>query len=149
MIRPLALFVIGAFLGAGVGYFAAIPPAPSHDHASHTDMAHDHTVMAQWDPSLPAPTIALETTADMGADLNLHIITTGFTFAPEQVNGPVTPGTGHAHIYVNGVKFARAYSPWMQVTDVPEGATIRVTLNANDHAAYAIGNTPIAAEITP
>ena len=84
----------------------------------------------------------------MGSAQNLHIMTTGFVFAPEQVNGPVTPGTGHAHIYVNGTKIARAYSAWFHLGDLPAGATIRVTLNANDHSHWAVDGTPLIEEIT-
>jgi hypothetical protein len=82
----------------------------------------------------------------MEKNLNLHILTEGFVFAPEQVNGPTSQGVGHAHVYVNGEKIMRAYSAWVHLTDVPAGATVRVTLNANDHSGWAFEGDPIAAE---
>lgn len=120
-----------------------------HGHGDDTTKAaghHDHGKMTAWEGT--APQLALELTPDMGTNLNLHITADGFTFAPEQVNGPVTTGTGHAHVYVNGTKVARAYGPWMHLENVPEGAVIRVTLNANDHSAWAVDGTILMAEVT-
>ena len=116
------------------------------DHAAHGDAGHDHSTMTPWIGT--APTLALELTPDIGRNVNLHILADGFTFTPEQVNGPVTKGTGHAHVYVNDVQVARAYSAWMHIKDVPTGAVVRVTLNANDHSAWAVDGEMLVAEIT-
>lgn len=150
-IKPFILLGIGLIFGAGIGIVIAPgdTPKPAHDHASHSDAAHDHSETTMWDASLPTPEITLELLPDGDTSRNLHIITTGFTFAPQLVNGQVTPGTGHAHVYINGVKFGRAYGPWLQLTGIPEGPlTVRVTLNANDHTSYMAGGEMLAAEIT-
>lgn len=147
--RPLALFLIGLAFGGVAGFLGAGGMGGmGHDHMGQSGGEHAHDPNALTDWVGDAPQMALMLSPDMGADLNLHIMAPGFTFAPEQVNGPVTSGTGHAHVYVNGEKVARAYGPYLHLTDVPAGAAIRVTLNANDHTAWAISGQPIAAEIT-
>jgi len=145
--RALILLVIGLIYGATGGFLAAGGLGPSsHDHAGHSDADHDHSALTQWEGD--APTLDLAVSPDIGTAINLQVLTTGFTFAPEQVNGPVTPRAGHVHIYINGEKVRRAYSEWVHLTDVPKSATIRVTLNANDHTGWALDGQPIAAEIT-
>lgn len=147
--RSLLLFVIGLIFGTTGGFLVAGGMGESshdHDHAGHSDAAHDHSALTPWDGDEPRLDLIL--LPDMGSNLNMHILTEGFVFAPEQVNGPNTQGTGHAHVYVNGEKALRAYSAWVHLTDVPEGATVRVTLNANDHTGWAFNGEPIAAEAT-
>ncbi len=145
--RNLLVLIIGLFFGAGMGFvIAGGTGTPAHDHAGHSDTAHDHTALAQW--AGPPPTLDIALTQDLGHALNLQIIADGFSFAPEQVNGPLTQGTGHAHVYIDGVKYARAYGPWMHLAMVPAGATVRVTLNANNHSVWAIDGTPLAVQAT-
>lgn len=144
--RALILFVIGLIFGITGGFLAAGGLGPSsHDHAGHSDAAHDHSSLTPWQGD--APRLDLIALPDMNGAINLHILTTDFVFAPEQVNGPVTNGTGHAHVYVNGEKIMRAYGAWLHLPDVQSGATIRVTLNANDHSGWSVDGQPIAAEI--
>lgn len=146
--RALILFVIGIAFGTAGGFLAAGglgDTAHAHDHAGHADASHDHDSLTPWDG--PAPELQLDLTPDTGSALNLHILTSGFAFTPEAVNGSPLPGTGHAHVYVNGVKVARAYGPYMHLPDVPHGAVIRVTLNANDHTVWGLSGQPIATEV--
>jgi len=145
--RALIVFVIGLVFGVTGGFLAAGGLGPSsHDHAGHDDANHDMLALTDW--SGAAPNLGLALMADNDSAVNLHIQTTGFAFAPEQVNGPVTQASGHAHIYINGEMVRRAYGPWVHLTDVPTGAKIRVTLHANDHAGWALNGKPIAAEAT-
>lgn len=149
MSRPAILLATGLVFGTGLGFLLG---AGAGQHAPH-DMVHDHAahdhgggahVMIEADS--PAPTLTLTIHPDGPQSRNLHIGVTGFTFAPEAVNGPHIPGEGHAHIYVNNVKFARAYAPWVLLDALPKGIhTVRVTLNANDHSVLATGGTPIEA----
>ena len=147
--RSLLLFVIGLIFGTTGGFLVAGGMGESshaHDHTGHGDLHHDKMAPTAWDGD--APRLDLILLPDMGSNLNLHILTEGFVFAPEQVNGPNNQGTGHAHVYVNGEKVMRAYSAWVHLTDVPEGATVRVTLNANDHSHWTLDGNYIAAETT-
>ena len=144
--RSLILLVIGLFFGTGIGFILNMPQT-AHDHAGHSDMAHDASAMHAWEG--PAPTLNIyATNFEKSRDIDLQIVTSNFEWAPERVNGQSFPKMGHAHVYVNGEKVLRAYGEWLQIPNVPEGATIRVVLNANDHSAWAINGQPIAAEIT-
>ncbi|MFT4914355.1 MAG: hypothetical protein ACI85V_000128 [bacterium] len=144
--RLLALFIIGLTFGFGGGFLVAGGMGPSsHDHAGHGDTDHDMSMLVPWEG--PAPDLSLEVTQELGDFVNLHIIADGFTFTPETVNLDPTPGTGHAHIYVDGIKIARVYGPWFHVENVAPGQTIRVTLNADNHALWGIDDHPIVAEI--
>jgi hypothetical protein len=144
--RALLLFVIGLAFGAAGGFIGAGGMGPSsHDHAGHSDAGHDHSAMLAWDG--PVPTLDLSLTPD-GSGVNLMIDVTGFRFAPAAVNGPATPGEGHAHIYVNGEKVRRIYAPFAHLEMVQPGDVIRVTLNANSHEGYMGTDGPLVAEIT-
>ncbi len=71
--------------------------------------------------------------------VNVHIQPRGFTFTPENADMPHVEGEGHAHIYVDGKKVGRAYTPWMHVGGVSPGEhTVRVTLNSNSHGDYTV-----------
>lgn len=150
MTRPLLLFVIGLVFGTGLGFLlAGGGPEASHDHAAHSDTGEGH--MAQdslTDWTGPAPTLSLALTPDMDGAMNLHILAEGFTFTPQDVNTAPVPGTGHAHVYVNGTKIGRAYSPWFHIPQIAPGDLVRVTLSANDHSLWASARQPLATEVT-
>ncbi|WP_299849026.1 hypothetical protein [uncultured Roseovarius sp.] len=152
MSRPLALLAIGLLLGTGLGFLLAAstqmdlpPPQDSvHDHTAHDHQGPSHDTITET--TSPHPTLTLTLHPDGAQSRNLHIGTTDFAFAPDAVNGPHVPGQGHAHVYVNDIKIARAYGPWIQLAALPKGThVIRVTLNANDHSALATDGTPIEA----
>ncbi|MDD9727041.1 hypothetical protein PVV74_16385 [Roseovarius sp. SK2] len=163
MSNPIALLVAGLAAGAGLGALVtatvidrpamsntATSEGMSHDHSAHDhgqdNAMHDHKMVEAGDP---APTLAIELHPDGPQSRNLHIMTTNFTFDPEGVNGDHRPGHGHAHVYINGVKQPRAYSPWVQLDALPKGThDIRVTLNANTHGHLATNGTPIEAMTT-
>lgn len=146
--RLLLLFIIGLTFGFGGGFLVGGGMGESshaHDHAGHDHGDHEQT-LAEW--TGPPANLSLDLTRDMGNAMNLNIQADGFTFTPETVNTDPTPGTGHAHIYLNGEKIGRAYSPWFHIETVLPGDVIRVTLNADDHAPWGVDGQPIAAEIT-
>ncbi|MBM1221949.1 hypothetical protein JQU17_14350 [Ponticoccus sp. SC2-23] len=153
--RPLILFLIGIVFGTAGGFLLAgglHGPMDGHDRSTteaavHDHASHDHSQLSEWPANMPSPEIALTLWPDAGRDMNLRVDAPGFTFTPEEVNGAVTPATGHAHIYVNGEKIARLYGPYAHLTALPEGAEIRVTLNANDHTEWAVDGVPLAATI--
>ena len=159
MPKPLVFLAVGLFFGTGLGFLLAAgtttgtgAPGPEdivHDHAAHEHDGPSHSTLTETDS--PHPTLTLTLHPDGAQSRNLHIGVTHFTFAPEAVNGPHVPGQGHAHVYVNNIKIARAYAPWMQLAALPVGThEIRVTLNANDHSALATDGIPIeaATEVT-
>ncbi|WP_172300312.1 hypothetical protein [Pseudoruegeria sp. HB172150] len=153
------MLVIGLFFGAGAGFLAAASygvTLDGHDHGAHdhgnaamASMAHNHDTLLPVPEDTPAPEIALDLQPEGDDAWNLHILTENFRFAPEHVNTPAVPGEGHAHVYVDGVKIARVYGPWVHLASLPEGASeLRVTLNANSHETLSVGDTPIDATVT-
>lgn len=131
----IVLFAMLWIYSTGAANFS--PPEPTHTHPKYEITATD------------APTIKLEAKEDSKSGWNVHIKTTKFRFAPEDVNGAKQDGVGHAHLYVDGRKVARVYSPWFHLTIKQPGEhTIRATLNTNDHADYAIDGKVIEDSVT-
>jgi hypothetical protein len=102
-------------------------------------------------PADQAPTVELAVVPDEHGGWNLHLTTERFTFTPEQTNGPARAGQGHAHIYLDEMKYSRAYSPWfyLPADAVDSGEhTVLVTLNADDHTVWAVDHEPVTAAAT-
>lgn len=158
MNRTLALFVIGLVFGGGIGFTLAAANGVTFDGHDHGDPAQhggmDHAAMGHGkmhDTPLElsvaeAPVLDIAVTPDPMTGYNLHVMTDGFTFAPERASLAHVAGQGHAHVYVNGTKIGRLYSPWMHLDALPSGETeIEVTLNTNDHRPLSVNGTPVAA----
>ena len=99
---------------------------------------------------IPAPDemgVTISLTPDSTDGLNLEILATGFEWAPAAAGGAHVHGQGHAHVYVDGIKRARAYGPWLHLSGLDPGTRhVRVTLNGNAHGAYTRDGEPVAAE---
>ena len=132
----------------------ATPEAHDHDDGDHdhdptaTPEAHDHdhddTVEAG-----SAMSVEVEASLDQVSGVNVHIKTTGFTFSAEAVNQEDVDGEGHAHIYVDGVKVSRVYTPWVHLEGLAPGTReIEVTLNANSHPEYSWDGAQVRAATT-
>lgn len=93
-----------------------------------------------------APLVTLHVQKDALSGWNVEVQTEGFEFRPNGVNSEPILGEGHGHIYVNGEKLARLYSPHFHLADLPPGTNeIRVTLNAHDHSAFTVNGEEISA----
>lgn len=156
MPKTFIFLIIGLFFGTGAGFLLAATTgaqveghahgAEVHDHSAHDHgegmEEHDHSQLTEAEG--PAPELSITLHPDGRQSRNLEIIARNFTFDPEAVNGEHIPGHGHAHVYVNGVKIARAYAPWFHLSALPVGEhEVRVTLNANDHTQLAVEGEPI------
>lgn len=160
----IAMLLIGLVFGAGIGFVVAASygvALDGHDHAAH-DAADGETAQpdhaaaghadAHGEPvALPlgtnTPTLAITLEPDPVSGWNLHVDTVNFRFAPESAGAAHVPGDGHAHVYVDGVKIARLYGPWMHIAALPPGATVEVTLNANDHRPLAVHGHLLSATV--
>ena len=99
-------------------------------------------------PSDMAISIHVEPDAHGAGGFNVRIDASGFTFAPDSVNGDHVAGEGHAHIYVDGVKIGRVYGPWFFLGGLSPGEhEVRVTLTANTHQPYKRDGEPLAASV--
>lgn len=122
----------------------------SHDengdaHGGDADGAAHHPGDGPIEAAAPM-TVSIKAELDPLSGVNVQIVPSGFAFAPQQVNQPHRAGEGHAHIYVDGVKVNRVYTPWVHLDALAPGAhEIRVELNANPHNPYTYGGVPVAA----
>lgn len=147
----IGVLLVGFLIGQQFG--PSDPMVENHtarieDHSDHLN--HDHTMrhgifeMAAAD----APTVELRVVKDSASGWNLLLDVERFRFAPEAVNGSNQPGEGHGHIYVDGEKLTRLYGTAYHLSDLPPGThDIMVTLNANNHDAFAIDGKVISASV--
>jgi hypothetical protein len=112
-------------------------------------MAHDHSPLAtdDWDE---IPEVSLNISVDpMTQGWNIRVESQYFEFTPEDVNKPGPRNTGHAHLYINGVKSSRLYSSWAYLNKLPAGTyVLRVTLNSNMHEELTVNGQVISAQQT-
>jgi hypothetical protein len=98
-----------------------------------------------------APKVDVEVIEDPMGGWNLRLDTGNFRWAPENVSTDAVPGEGHAHVFMDGKKVARLYGPWFYVSpsSMTKGKhTFTVSLNANDHTAYAVDDVQITDSVT-
>ena len=173
MDRSLALLVIGLFFGGGIGFVTAASQGVTldgHDHSQPHDKqiqskqhgnhkqtdgnstgsdGHRHSQPRKMPAGSDAPSITAALHEDTVSGWNLHVITSGFRFAPENASKEHVTGEGHAHVYVNGKKIARLYGPWLHIAGLPAGkAVVKVTLNSNDHRPLFIRDKPLEVSVT-
>jgi hypothetical protein len=130
-----------------IGLSSCNAPGPSHSshhHTSHNTLEHSSAF-----PNALTPTVNVTSHYDVEKGWTLHLDTTHFTFTPDKINQTPQAGEGHAHIFINGTQHSRIYGHWYKLDPLPTGAhTIRITLNANNHAALLFKGQPIEAVIT-
>jgi hypothetical protein len=96
-----------------------------------------------------APQVAITVEEDSMNGWNVAVTTNNFTFTPEMVSGENVDNTGHAHLYVDGIKIARLYGPYFHIARLPAGDhEISVNLSSNDHSYYLVDGDPISARTT-
>ena len=124
---------------------------PMTIHHAAAGMAADDHAMGH-SQAVEAPegmSVSVTAEPDTVSGINVHIATANFTFAGQNAGGPHAPGHGHAHLYIDGVKVGRPYGPNYHVASVEPGErTVRVTLNANTHAEYAVDGQAVQATTT-
>lgn len=151
MTRAFALLMLGLAFGGGIGFVIGSSdsePAQNVQTIDHSAHAHAHGELLQVSSEHPAPELSIHLTPDPVSGWNLNIKAVNFRFAPEHAGGSHADGEGHAHIYVNGDKLARAYGTWFHLDALPVGPVeLEVTLNSNDHRQLAVGDTPLSATL--
>jgi hypothetical protein len=161
-IQPITIFILALILGFAGGYLYSQSSAPAAETAMEVDhvadkdsreeidsvMDHHHDQLDISQSEL-IPTLDIEILKDPKSGINVHLLTTNFTFAPEHASTEHVEGEGHAHIYVDDVKISRVYGEWFHLDNLDAGEReIRVTLNANSHQELAIEGESIAATET-
>lgn len=93
----------------------------------------------------PAPAITLDVQPSEDG-WQVQVETRNFRFDTDPEDGKHVPGTGHAHLYLNGLKLQRLYESRARIGTLPPGRhEIRVTLNSKDHRTYVVSDTPVSA----
>ena len=93
--------------------------------------------------------VSISAEPDARGGVDVHIATEGFRFAEELVDQAHTPGAGHAHIYVDGVKLGRVFEPQYHIPNLAPGEhEIRVSLNTNDHSELVYDGAKVESTIT-
>ncbi len=94
----------------------------------------------------PAPSIqlsAIPDTENVGWQIMANV--TNFEFDKASVDGKHKPGTGHGHIYLNGMKLGRVFEADTHIGLLPKGKhLVRVTLNTNNHKTYMVAGKPVS-----
>ncbi|MEV4220742.1 hypothetical protein [Nonomuraea sp. NPDC049725] len=152
------LAVAAALLLGGCGEPVTTHHRPGTDHAPATGSAgtpgppHAHGDHRTRDvPAAEAPSVRLEVRPDSDSGWNLRLVTERFTFTPDSVGGAALPGTGHAHLYLDGKKIARLYGPWHHLPReaVPPGShTLAARLSADDHTLWSVAGKPVEGTAT-
>ena len=151
MLRVLAILVIGAAFGGGIGFVLGARNTPTEhasDGQSSDHSAHDHSQVLHLPSGVDAPSLDISVIPDPESGWNLNLQTSNFTFAAENAGKAHIEGQGHGHLYVNGVKRARVYGDWFHIGSLPVGDNqISVTLNSNDHKSIVVGDAPLSASV--
>lgn len=112
-----------------------------HHHDADHGHAHAHGL---HEAEAPIPQLQVQVLRDAAGGWNLRLRVDNFRFTPEAVNQTHQPGTGHAHVYINGEKHGRIYGAWHHLAPLGPGRhQLRVSLNTNDHREYAHQGRPI------
>lgn len=115
---------------------------PAVDHSQHP--------MVEVLEDRLAPSLSLRLFLDRMDGFNVFLETQNFRFTPESVGSTIIANEGHAHLYVNGTKVARMYSPWHHLpsSQLREGINrIEVEFSTNDHSVWSLAGGPIGADV--
>ena len=119
-----------------------------HVFAAGGDEGHHGAVAPEPVASEDPVSVSITAEPDAQGGVDVQIVTEGFRFAPDLVDQAHTPGAGHAHIYLDGVKLGRVFENQYHVADVAPGEhEIRVSLNANDHSELTYAGNKIESTV--
>lgn len=124
-----------AFEGMLNGVYLSVTKVAEHGHGEQSS---DHHATAEdygtIESDVPV-SIDIAAEVDDSGNVSVEVITEGWLWTPENVDGEHVPGEGHAHIYVDDVKIDRMYGPSYDLEGLQPGERqVRVTLNTNSHS---------------
>jgi len=150
MKKLLILALPVAVVGVVLTLWLANPAAVEHTHA-----AQHHQTQAVPSNALP-PAVSLHADKDAMSGFNLTVAVKNYQMmlpVDDLVQTVVADNTrlsGHAHLYVNGVKIQRVYGRFVHIpkTLLKTGEnTFRVTLNNHNHANWSQGGAAVQSEL--
>ncbi len=137
----------GFFIGTATAGNSGSEQTQTSSSTTSADMEHDHGE-TPVPADTTAPTVKIELTEDEMSGYNLRLITENYKFTPGKIGSEPVANEGHAHLFINGNKVARLYSPWFHIPAemlTAESNEITVTLNANDHSDWTVNDEHISA----
>jgi len=119
--------------------------------ANAQNMPHQHD-LRELPGDVEAPTIQLALYRDEKSGFNLHIQVEHYELEPPELAGSKAPAVvqGHAHLFINGKKFSRVYSPYLHIPAdaLLEGINgMTVTLNDHRHSVWTKDKKQILATV--
>jgi len=137
----VVLVVVAVFFGGYLLGSQQSGSASGHRADTSPQVAHHYHGTIELAGDVAVPRVDLVIHKDTMAGRNLEIITENFRFAPEHAGSEHVAGEGHAHLYINGKKIARVYGHWFHIPEPGPGThSVLVTLNANSHQDFVVGN---------
>ena len=136
-----------AFEGILNGVYLSVTKVAEHGHGDDASASDQHAAMAHDALESEVPiSVSITTEVDDDGGVDVEVVTEGWLWTPDSVDGDHVPGEGHAHIYVDGVKIDRVYGPSYHLEDLEPGEReVRVTLNSNSHEELTYGGKPVEA----
>lgn len=153
MLKGNYLQLLVITIGLILGIFLSKRSIKLHEQAENAGIVKENNMdhgLLDVSGELYIPEIEdLIVTKDIMSGWNMIIKTKNFKFTPENVNEKYQPGEGHAHLYINGKKFARVYSPYFHIPElITKSNEVRITLNANGHQTLSLHESPIEKRVT-
>ena len=123
-----------AFEGTLNAVYLSVTKVAVHGHGESSSDHHATTENYGTIESEVPISIDIATEVDDSGNVSVEVITEGWIWTPDNVDGEHVPGEGHAHIYVDDVKIDRVYGPSYLLEGLEPGERhVRVTLNTNSH----------------
>lgn len=127
---------------AGFAAWPQDPILPPVDHSQHP--------LVEVPEGHPVPKMRVRVFPDRMDGFNVFLETRDFLFTPQDAGSEAVPNQGHAHLYINGRKIARMYSPWhhLPAASLREGMNrLEVEFSSNDHSVWSVAGQPIGADV--
>ena len=121
---------------------------PKMDH-SMPKMDHSTPDMDSICGKYPTPKVSISAKRKPDhSGWRIDVTTDNFEFIKEQPDMAHIPGTGHAHVYLNGLKLQRLYGKTVHVGNLLPGRySLIVALNTNTHRVYLNNGKPVISEV--
>lgn len=145
-LRPLIRLVRVAL--ATLAVLAAVAAWPQD--AGPPPLDHSQHPVINTPADGPVPSLIVHMDRDAVDGYNIYLETSNFRFTPENAGAVAIANEGHAHLYLNGTKVARIYSPWrhLPLALFRDGINrLQVELNANDHSVWGVAGEPIGTDV--
>lgn len=127
---------------AGFAAWPQDPILPPVDHSQHP--------LIEVPDGHPVPKMLVRIVPDRMDGFNVFLETRDFLFTPQHAGSEAVPNQGHAHLYINGRKVARMYSPWhhLPAASLREGINrLEVEFSSNDHSVWSVAGQPVGADM--